>query len=200
MGKIIVITNLTLDGVMQAPGHADEDPRDGFAHGGWSAPFAAMQQPEAGAAFAKLGALLFGRVTYERFATFWPKQTGSQFTAFLNNIPKYVVSTTLAEPLPWSNSTLIHGDVAQALEKLKAELEKDFLIFGSGVLIQSLMRWNLVDEYMLLIHPLVLGTGRHLFVDGGTPSNFKLREVKATANGVVVATYLPAEAIGGKAD
>ncbi len=198
MGKIIVITNLTLDGVMQAPGHADEDPRDGFAHGGWSAPFAAMQQPEAGAAFANLGALLFGRVTYERFATFWPKQTGNPFTAFLNNIPKYVASTTLAEPLPWSNSTLLKGDVAKALEKLKAEQEKDFLIFGSGVLVQSLMRWNLVDEYVLLIHPLVLGTGRRLFVDGGTPINFTLRDVKATTNGVVVATYLPTEADGGK--
>ena len=200
MGKIIVITNLTLDGVMQAPGHADEDPRDGFAHGGWAAPFAAMQQPEAGAVFANLGALLFGRLTYQRFAAFWPEQTGNPFTAFLNHIPKYVASTTLAEPLPWSNSTLLKGDVAKTLEQLKAEQEKDFVVFGSGVLVQSLMRWKLVDEYVLLIHPLVLSTGRRLFVDGGVPGNFRLRDVKATANGVVVATYLPAEADGGKAD
>lgn len=199
MGKIVVITNLTLDGVMQAPGHPDEDPRGGFTHGGWAEPFAAMQQPEAGTAFANLGALLFGRVTYDRFAAFWPTQTDNPMSAMLSAIPKYVVSTTLEEPLPWVNSTLIKGDVAKELKKLKAEQEKDCLIFGSGVLIQSLMQWNLVDEYALLIHPLVLGTGRHLFVEGAAPSNFKLREVKATANGVVVATYLPAEADGGKA-
>ena len=197
MGKIISITNLTLDGVMQAPGHPDEDPRGGFAHGGWAAPFAAMQQPEAGTAFANLGALLFGRVTYERFASFWPTQTDNPMSAMLNAIPKYVVSTTLEEPLPWVNSTLIKGDIAKELEKLKAEQEKDFIIFGSGVLIQSLMRWHLVDEFVFLIHPLVLGTGRHLFAEGGTPGNFKLREVKATANGVMVATYLPAETDNG---
>lgn len=191
MGKIIVITNLTLDGVMQAPGHPDEDPRGGFPHGGWAEPFAAMQQPEAGTAFANMGALLFGRVTYDRFASFWPTQTGNPFTAFLNQIPKYVVSTTLTEPLSWSNSTLIQDDPAEALARLKAEQEKDFVVFGSGVLVQALMQWNLVDEFMLLIHPLVLGTGRRLFVDGGPPSKLKLREAKATATGVVVSTYLP---------
>lgn len=178
---------------MQAPGHDDEDPRDGFTYGGWATPYAAMQHPEAGAVFANLGALLFGRVTYERFASFWPTQTGNPFTAFLNQIPKYVVSTTLTDPLPWSNSTLIQNDPAQTLAKLKAEQEKDFVVFGSGVLVLALMRWNLVDEFVLLIHPLVLGTGRHLFVDGGLPSKFKLREAKATATGVVVATYLPTE-------
>src|SRR5688572_3320941 len=143
MGKIIVITNLTLDGVMQAPGHPDEDPRGGFKHGGWAEPFAAMQQPEAGTAFANMGALLFGRLTYERFYAYWPSQTDNPFTDLLNNIPKYVVSRTLEEPLPWSNSTLIGGDVAKTLEKLKAEQEKDLLVFGSGVFVQSLMGWNL---------------------------------------------------------
>lgn len=199
MGKIVVITNLTLDGVMQAPGHSDEDPRGGFERGGWAAPFAAMQQAEASAAFANMGALLFGRLTYERFYAFWPKQTDNPFTAFLNNIPKYVASTTLEEPLPWSNSTLIRSDVAMTLEKLKQEQDKDLVVFGSGVLVQSLMRWNLVDEYALLIHPLVLGTGRRLFIDGGTPVNLRLRDVNATSNGVVVATYLPAKVNSGKA-
>jgi dihydrofolate reductase len=199
MGKIIVITNLTLDGVMQAPGHSDEDPRGGFEHGGWAAPFAAMQQPEAGAAFANMGALLFGRLTYERFYAFWPNQTDNPFTAFLNNIPKYVVSNTLGEPLPWSNSALIKSDVAKTLEKLKAEQDKDFVVFGSGVLIQSLMRWNLVDEYVLLTHPLVLGTGRRLFIDDGTPVNLRLRDVRATTNGVAIATYLPTEVNRAKA-
>ena len=199
MGKIIVITNLTLDGVMQAPGSSDEDPRGGFERGGWAAPYAAMQQPEAGAAFANMGALLFGRLTYERFYAFWPNQTGNPFTAFLNNIPKYVASTTLEEPLSWSNSTLIRSDVAKTLAKLKEQQDKNLVVFGSGVLVQSLMRWNLADEYALLIHPLVLGAGRRLFIDDGTPINLRLRDVKATTNGVVVATYLPTEANSGKA-
>jgi dihydrofolate reductase len=192
MGKIIVITNLTLDGVMQAPGHPDEDPRGGFKHGGWAEPFAAMQQPEAGAAFANLGALLFGRLTYERFYAYWPNQTDNPFTDLLNNIPKYVASTTLEEPLPWSNSTLIGGDVAKTLEKLKAEQEKDLLVFGSGVLVQSLMGWNLVDEYALLIHPLILGSGRRLFPDDGAFAALKLRDAKTASNGVVIVTYQPA--------
>ncbi|MEW6128637.1 MAG: dihydrofolate reductase family protein [Acidobacteriota bacterium] len=198
MGKIIVITNLTLDGVMQAPGHRDEDPRDGFRYGGWAEPFAAMQQPEVSAAFANLGALLFGRVTYERFAAFWPTQTDNPISETLNNLLKYVVSTTLTEPLPWMNSKLIQGDVAKALEQFKKEQARDLMVFGSGVLSQSLMQWHLVDEYVLLIHPLVLGSGRHLFIDGGTPINLQLRDVKATNNGVVIATYLPVPSDGEK--
>jgi len=189
MGKVIVVTNLTLDGVMQAPGHADEDPRGDFQYGGWAAPFAAMQQPEAASAFVDLGAFLFGRVTYARFAAFWPNQPNNPFTEVLTNTPKYVVSTTLQEPLPWSNSVLIQGDIAGALEALKAKEEKNFVVFGSGVLVQSLMRWNLVDEFILLIHPLTLGTGRRLFAEDGIRTNLKLRDVKATATGVVVATY-----------
>ncbi len=191
MGKIVVITNLTLDGVMQAPGHADEDPRDGFPYGGWAAPFAAMQQPEAASAFANLGAYLFGRVTYARFAAFWPNQPSNPFTEALTNTPKYVVSTTLQEPLPWSNSVLIQTDVAGALTALKAKEDKNLVVFGSGVLVQSLMRWNLVDEFLLLIHPLTLGTGRRLFPEDGIRTELKLRDVKASANGVVVAAYQP---------
>ena len=191
MGKIVVITNLTLDGVMQAPGHADEDPRGNFKYGGWATPFAAMQQPEVGPAFANLGAFLFGRLTYARFYAFWPNQPTNPFTEVLNNTPKYVVSTTLEEPLPWSNSVLIKTDIVPTLEALKASQEQNFVVFGSGVLVQSLMRWNLVDEYALLIHPLTLGTGRRLFVDDGIPMNLKLHDVKATATGVVVATYQP---------
>ena len=198
MGKIIAITNLTLDGVMQAPGHSDEDQRGGFEHGGWAVPFAAMQQPEAAAAFANMGALLFGRVTYERFYAFWPTQTDNPFTAFLNAVPKYVVSTTLEEPLPWDNSILLKEDIVEALAKLKAEQSKDLVIFGSGVLVQSLMQWNLVDEVVLLIHPLVLGAGRHLFIEDGTALNLRLRDVKATFNGVVIATYLVTESNSGK--
>lgn len=192
MGKILVITNLTLDGVMQAPGHSDEDSRGGFKHGGWAAPFAAMQQAEAGESFANMGALLFGRLTYERFYAYWPNQTDNPFTEFLNKIPKYVASTTLEEPLSWSNSTLIRSDVSKTLEKLKKEQDKDFVIFGSGVLVQSLMQCNLVDEYVLLIHPLILGSGRRLFPDGGTFATLKHRDTKTTSNGIVIVTYQPA--------
>ena len=197
MGKIVVITNLTLDGVMQSPGRPEEDPRGGFERGGWAAPFGAMQQ--AGEAFANMGALLFGRWTYESFYDFWPNQTDNPFTAFLNNIPKYVVSTTLEEPLLWSNSKLIRGDVPKALEKLKGEQDKDLVVFGSGVLIQSLMRWNLVDEYVLLIHPLVLGSGRRLFTRDGVAANLSLGGSRATTNGVLIATYLPTNTGGGEA-
>ncbi len=198
MGKIVVITNLTLDGVMQAPGHSDEDPRGDFEHGGWAEPFAAMQQPEASAAFANMGALLFGRLTYERFYAFWPNQTDNPFTAFLNHLPKYVASTTLEDPLSWNNSTLIRNDVAKTLEKLKEEQDKDLVVFGSGVFIQSLMRWNLLDEYVLLLHPLVLGSGRRLFPDGSPFAALQLVDTKTTINGVVIATYRPLESTAGK--
>lgn len=190
MGKIIVFTNLTLDGVMQAPGRPDEDRRGGFGRGGWAAPFGAMQ--EAGEALANVGAALFGRRTYEDFYSFWPEQPENPFTTFFNDIPKYVASTTLGSPLPWVNSTLLEGDLAESVGRLKKEREKDFVVFGSGVLVQSLMRHGLVDVYVLLIHPLVLGTGRRLFPEGGAPAGLRLVHSKATAKGVLVATYGPA--------
>lgn len=190
MSKITVFTNLTLDGVMQAPGRADEDTRDSFKHGGWAAPFGAMQ--DAGDALSFTGALLFGRRTYEDFYSFWPNQKDNPFTEVLNNAQKYVVSTTLEEPLPWSNSTLLKGDATKTVSGLKSEQDKDLLIFGSGVLVQSLMKANLVDEFVLLIHPLVLGSGRRLFPDGGAFASLNLRDSKTTSKGVVIATYQPA--------
>ena len=195
MGKFVVFTNLTLDGVMQAPGRKEEDTRGGFQHGGWAAPYAAMSSDAVGGNMSNIGALLVGRRTYQDFYDFWPKQTdGNPFTEMLNNMQKYVVSTTLKEPLPWANSTLIKGDVAQAVTKLKAKQEKDFMVMGSGELIQTLMKHNLVDLYVLLIHPLVLGEGRKLFPDGGTFATLELVESKPTPKGVVAATYKPAEA------
>jgi dihydrofolate reductase len=189
MAKIIVFTNLSLDGVMQAPAHPEEDLRDGFKHGGWAAPYAAMQ--EGGEAMANVGSVLFGRRTYDRFYAFWPNQPDNPFTTFFNDIQKYVVSTTLEEPLPWMNSTLLKGDTAKAISRLKEEQEKDIVVFGSGELIQSLMEHNLVDVYALLIHPLVLGSGRRLFPDGGVGATLRLISNKATSTGVVVATYEP---------
>ena len=190
MSKVVVLTNLTLDGVMQGPAGPDEDRRGGFEHGGWAAPYAAMEAT--GNNFASAGALLFGRRTYENFYAVWPKRTNSPYTEFLNTIPKYVASTTLKEPLPWSNSTLLKGDAAQAVSQLKEQLGKDLLIMGSGELIQSLMRANLIDDYVLLIHPLVLGSGRRLFPDGGAAATLRLVATSTTDKGVVIATYHPA--------
>ena len=175
---------------MQGPARPDEDRRGGFEHGGWAAPYAAMEAT--GNNFASAGALLFGRRTYENFYAVWPKQTNSPYTEFLNTIPKYVASTTLKEPLPWSNSTLLKGDAAQAVSQLKQQPGKDLLIMGSGELIQSLMRANLIDDYVLLIHPLVLGSGRRLFPDGGAAATLRLVATSTTDKGVVIASYQPA--------
>jgi len=161
MSKVVVFTNLTLDGVMQAPGRPDEDRRGGFEHGGWAAPYAAMAQ--AGDSMANVGALLLGRRTYEDFYAVWPKRKDDPISAMLDNMQKYVASTTLSEPLSWINSTLLKGDASETVARLKGEPGKDLVIMGSGELAQSLMRSNLIDEYVLLIHPLVLGSGRHLF-------------------------------------
>ena len=198
MSKVVVFTNLTLDGVMQAPGRRDEDLRGGFQHGGWATPYAAMTSSEAGESIPNFGALLLGRRTYEDFYAYWPKQTDNPFTEVLNNMQKYVASTRLEEPLAWSNSTLLKGDVPEAVAGLKAQPGKDLVVMGSGELIQTLMKHNLVDRYVLLIHPLVLGSGRHLFTDGGAFAALHLVSAKATPNGVVVATYEPAESMAGK--
>jgi dihydrofolate reductase len=195
MSKIIVFTNLTLNGVMQAPGLPDEDRRGGFEYGGWAAPYGAMQTKEAGESLSSFGALLLGRRTYENFYDYWPKQTNNPFTEVLNNMQKYVASRTLREPLPWSNSTLLNGNVPEAVAKLKTQPGQDIVVMGSGELIQTLMKHNLVDRYVLLIHPLVLGSGRHLFPDGGASATLQLVAAKPTSNGVVVATYQPAEGV-----
>src|SRR5947209_2658651 len=191
MSKVVVFMNLTLDGVMQAPGRPDEDRRGGFEHGGWAIPYATMEAAEESMSYT--GALLLGRRTYEDFYAVWPNRTDNPFTAVLNNTQKYVASNTLSEPLSWSNSTLLKGDAAEAVARLKQEPGKDFVVMGSGVLVQSLMRRNLVDEYVLLIHPLILGSGRRLFPDGGAFAALRLVDTKTTTTGVVIATYQPDE-------
>jgi dihydrofolate reductase len=193
LGKVIVIEHLTLDGVMQAPGHPDEDPRDGFEHGGWAdeRQDPAMQEVM-GARMSSAWSLLAGRTTYERFADYWPKQEPNPFTEALNSVRKYVASTTLSEPLPWQNSTLLKGDVAHAVAGLKRELDENLVVFGSGVLVRSLMAGDLVDELVLLIHPLLLGSGRRLFPDtDSSPSSFELVDSATTGTGVLIATYRP---------
>lgn len=144
-----------------------------------------------GEGMAKTGGLLLGRRTYEDFAGFWPQQTDNPFTEVLNKTQKYVASTTLTEPLPWENSTLLQGDAADAVAELKKEPGPDLAVLGSGVLIQSLMARDLVDEYVLLVHPLVLGSGRRLFADGIPPAAFRLVDSVTTTTGVVIATYQP---------
>jgi len=195
MSSIVILTNLTLDGVMQAPGRPDEDRRNGFTHGGWATPYAAMQ--EAGESMANVGALLLGRRTYEDFYGFWPHQTGNPFTEILNRMQKYVASTTLQEPLAWSNSTLLKGNVHEAVANLKGQPGKDILVMGSGDLIQTLIKHDLIDRYVLLIHPLVLGSGRRLFPEGGASPTLQLVDARTTSTGVVVATYHPAAPLTG---
>ena len=190
MSKVVVIQHLTLDGVMQAPGHPDEDPRDGFEHGGWAQrDNDPVMQEVMGARMGTSWSLLLGRTTYERFADFWPRQPANPFTEVLNQVSKYVASTTLTEPLGWANSMLLKGDAAEAVAELKVQQEGNLVVFGSGVLLQSLMRSDLVDEYVLQIHPLVLGSGRRLFSDGGPPATFRLADSVATATGVIIGTY-----------
>ncbi|HKO25327.1 MAG TPA: dihydrofolate reductase family protein [Chloroflexota bacterium] len=200
MSRIVVFEHLTLDGVMQAPGRPDEDRRGGFAHGGWARPCGdAVMGSAAGESMANVGALLLGRRTYEDLYAYWPNQPEpNPFTAVLNTSQKYVASTTLEEPLPWRNSTLLKGDAAEAVARLKEQLGKDLLVLGSGELVQSLMRRNLVDEFVLLIHPLVLGSGRRLFTDGGAFAALRLIDIQTTATGVVIATYQRAEPTAGK--
>jgi len=194
MRKIVVFNSLTLDGVMQAPGRPDEDVRGDFPYGGWATPYADPEMGRAAAeSMATTGGLLFGRRTYEDFYRVWPNRTDSPFTEVLNNTQKYVASRTLKEPLPWMNSTLLKGDVPEAVRGLKAGQGKGLVILGSGELIQTLMQHNLVDQYILMIHPLILGTGRRLFREGSAYSTLQLLDSKTTPNGVVIARYQPAK-------
>ena len=194
MRKIGVFMSVTLDGVMQAPGRPDEDRRGGFTRGGWAGPYAdPVIAGMAGQGMASGPDLLFGRRTYEDFYAVWPSMPQpNPFTDVLNNTQKYVVSMTLKEPLPWMNSTLVEGEAAAAVRELKKQPGKDLLILGSGVLVRSLMQANLIDQYTLLIHPLVLGSGRRLFADDGSFASLKLVDSKVSTTGVMIGTYVPA--------
>jgi dihydrofolate reductase len=151
----------------------------------------------AGESMAAGVALLFGRRTYQDFYSVWPNRPKpNPFTDVLNNTLKYVASRTLKEALPWMNSTLLAGEAAQAVAKLKAERDTDVVILGSGELAQSLMRHNLIDRYVLLIHPLVLGTGQKLFRDQAPRLPLRMVESKTTPTGVALATYVPADRSG----
>ncbi|MFG2104421.1 dihydrofolate reductase family protein [Micromonospora echinaurantiaca] len=194
MGELVVVENVTLDGVMQAPGGADEDTRGGFRHGGWAHPYADhVMAKTMSKGMSDNGVMLFGRRTYEQFHGFWSKQTdGNPYTEVLNRKHKYVASRTVAEPLPWRNSSLLTGDATQAVAALKRDVEGDLVVLGSGELVRSLARAGLVDVYTLSIHPLVLGTGRKLFAEGEDAySTLELVEAVPTTTGVIIATYRP---------
>jgi dihydrofolate reductase len=194
MRRILVVENVTLDGVMQAPGSPDEDTSGGFRHGGWALPY---MDDVIGREMSKgMGAteLLFGRRTYEQFYSYWPTAPQpNPFTEVLNNTQKYVVSTTLSEPLPWINSTLVAGEAGEGVAKLKQQPGRDLVVLGSGELVRSLMSRGLIDEYTLLIHPLVLGSGRRLFREETSMARLRLTSSVVTTTGVVIATYQPAD-------
>jgi dihydrofolate reductase len=190
MRRVIVTTNITLDGVMQAPARPDEDVRGGFTSGGWAVPYDdQVKAAEMARGMSRPGELLLGRRTYEDFYRVWPHRTDNPFTGHLNKATKYVASRTLTEPLPWENSTLLSGDAADAVAALKAQPGPDLSVIGSGELARSLARRGLVDEYVLLIYPLVLGSGQRLFDDAGTPARLRLTRCVPTTAGVIIATY-----------
>jgi dihydrofolate reductase len=194
MAKIVVSEFLTLDGVYQGPGGADEDRRGGFDKGGWQ-----MDFPDEGDgsdvldSFEHTDGLLLGRWTYELFARFWPTVPADDpYGRFMNGFRKYVVSTTLTEPLGWQNSTLISSDVPRAVNELRAAPGKDIQVIGSGELVQTLMANDLVDTYRLMVYPIVLGKGKRLFRDGSADTRLKLAESSTTKGGVLILTYVPA--------
>jgi dihydrofolate reductase len=191
MAKITAVEHITLDGVMQAPAAHDEDPRGGFKSGGWAQPYAdevAMQVAARG--MAREGAMVLGRRTYEQFHRAWAGRDDNPFSAKLGATRKYVVSTTLRDPLVWQNSTRLGGDPVSEVAELRRGADGDALaILGSGVLLRALLAADLVDQLQLSIYPIVLGTGTRLF-DGGSPSlAFTVTESVTTTSGVVIATY-----------
>jgi dihydrofolate reductase len=192
MRKLSVAEFVSLDGVMQAPGGEDEDREGGFQHGGWQQPyFDDVGGERIGASMAQTGAFLLGRKTYEIFAAYWPTQPDDDpFAKILNGLPKYVASTTLDEPLAWEHSMLLQGDVAKAVAELKEGDGGNIVVLGSGGLVQTLYENDLVDEYALMINPIVLGSGKKLFRDVAKKP-LKLAESVTTSTGVLMATYVP---------
>ena len=199
MGKLVINVQMSLDGVVQGPGGPDEDTSGGFQQGGWAMQYFDDAMAEASAqGMASSGGMVLGRRTYDIFASYWPHQGDENpFASFLNKVPKHVASRTLKEPLEWSNSHLIQGDVVDGVGKLKEEAAEDLVILGSGDLAQTLMKHDLIDRYDLWIIPLVLGGGKRLFREG---SSLRLRLVdeKRSETGVVMLTYVPEKGVGGE--
>jgi dihydrofolate reductase len=192
MRKLIVSTFLTLDGVMQAPGGPEEDESGGFALGGWSVNYWDEQMGQVmGKAMSTPFDLLLGRTTYDLFAAYWPNAPEDAGGKPLNAATKYVVSRS-HPTLEWGPSALIEGDAADGIAELKQGDGPELQVHGSGNLIQTLLRHNLVDEYRLWVFPLVIGSGKRLFADGSIPSALKLVDTTVSSTGVVIGTYEPA--------
>jgi dihydrofolate reductase len=196
MMRLTLHTFLTLDGVMQAPGGPNEDPDGRFEHGGWSFPYGDQDFGATMAGwFANTDAFLLGRKTYEIFSGHWPKVTDRDdpIASKLNALPKYVASTTL-DSVDWHNSSLLSGDVAAEVAKLKEQPGNELQVHGSGGLAQTLMEHDLIDEYRLLLFPVHLGSGKKLFRDGAKAAALRLTGTTTTSTGVIIATYEPAGA------
>ncbi len=193
MREIVVNTFLTLDGVMQAPGGPQEDPTGGFAHGGWSVPYCDEAMGDRmGELMGEPFDLLLGRRTYEIFAAHWPHVTDDPAADALNGATKYVASRTL-ESVGWANSTLLEGDVPAALASLKEQDGPEIQVHGSSILIQTLLQYDLIDEFRLWFFPLVLGEGKRLFGDGAVPRGLTLVDTSASSTGVLMTTYRQSE-------
>ncbi|TMC51467.1 MAG: dihydrofolate reductase [Chloroflexi bacterium] len=191
MRRLIVNTFLTLDGVMQAPGGPEEDASGGFAHGGWSVNYWDEQMGQImGEAMGTPFDLVLGRKTYDIFAAYWPHSTDDAAKP-LNAATKYVASRS-RPMLEWSKSVLIEGDAAEGIGALKKGDGPELQVHGSGNLIQTLLRHNLIDRFRLWVFPLVIGSGKRLFSEGTIPSGLKLVDSKVSTTGVVIGTYEPA--------
>jgi dihydrofolate reductase len=190
MGKLIVTEFVTLDGVAQAPGGPDEDRESGFVHGGWQAPFMDDEAGEVVFEEAKsMDALLLGRKTYDIFADYWPTASAEiPFTALLNDMTKYVASRTLSGPLAWAGSTLVADDLAEGVAALKASHD-EIQVIGSLDLVQSLLRFGLVDRLHLWLYPLLLGSGKQVFADGTVPTALRLTESVTYPSGTLHLVY-----------
>jgi dihydrofolate reductase len=183
MRKVVASELLSLDGVMEKPEE-------------WAFSYSNDEMEEANSAgMAASDAMLFGTVTYQEFASYWPYQNSAEqpFTDYLNNTPKFVVSTTLEEPLEWQNSTLIKGNFAEEIATLKQQPGKDIGIVGSGALVRSLLRDGLLDQLTLMVHPIVVGRGKRLFEEGGDRKALELVESRTFGTGVLYLTYQPAQ-------
>jgi dihydrofolate reductase len=194
--KLIVSQFLSLDGVMQAPGYPDEDRRGGFRQGGWISAYVDETFGDAiSNTLAETDVLLLGRRTYEIFAAHWPKQPPQDpLASRFNELAKVVVSSTMREPLEWRNSTLIRTDQVREIAQIKKRPGRSVTVIGSGELVQTLMRDGLVDEYRLMIHPIVLGGGTRMFRESSSPVRLELIESNATSTGVLIVTYRPMSA------
>lgn len=194
MRKVITSTFVTLDGVMQAPGGPEEDSAGNFEYGGWTVNYwNEMLDQFMGEFMSKPADLLLGRKTYEIFAAYWPNSTDPGADV-LNNAKKYVASRTLTK-VDWNNSTLLQGDAVQAVRKLKEENGPELQVHGSSNFLQTLLKHNLIDQFRMLVFPVVIGKGKRLFDQGTVPSGLKLIEGKTTPSGVILAIYEPDGAI-----